>query len=61
MNKDIYEYRLTYIDGDKECTHIFSAFIDAPKLVDNLRHFLLASSWSENMVDKIFRGEYNEQ
>lgn len=48
-----YEYRLTYIDGDKERTHVFSAFIDGEGLKDNLRHFLLACEWSEAAVDRI--------
>ena len=60
MSKDTYEYRLTYIDGDKECTHQFSAFITGEELRDNLRRFLLAASWSEANVDKIL-GECEDE
>lgn len=55
-----YEYRLTYIDGDKERTHIFSAFIDSDELKNNLRHFLLACEWSKGGIDKILRLDDNE-
>lgn len=48
-----YEYKLTYIDGDKERTHIFSAFTTGEELRDNLRHFLLACEWSKDAVDRI--------
>lgn len=64
MNNEVeirgpYEYRLTYIDGDKERTHIFSAFVDGEEMRNNLRHFLLACEWSEKGVDKILgRGYY---
>ena len=61
MNKkDIYEYRLTYIDGDVEKTHIFSAFCTGEELRNNLRHFLLACEWHENAVDKILGGYEDE-
>lgn len=52
-----YEYRLTYIDGDKERTHIFSAFVDGDEMRDNLKHFLLACEWSNTAVDKILGGD----
>lgn len=55
-----YEYRLTYIDGDKERTHIFSAFVDRDEMKDNLRHFLLACEWSSTAVDKILGGGYDD-
>lgn len=55
-----YEYRLTYIDGDKERTHIFSAFVDGSEMRNNLRHFLLACEWSEGAVDKILGDGYGE-
>ena len=55
-----YEYRLTYIDGDKERTHIFSAFVDGDEMRDNLKHFLLACEWSNTSVDKILGGGYND-
>ena len=60
MSKDTYKYRLTYIDGDKEYTHVFSAYTTGKKLKENLRHFLLACSWSESAVDKILGGEDDE-
>ena len=52
-DKEPYEYRLTYINGDREVTHVFSAFINGEELRNNLRHFLLASSWSPASVDSI--------
>ena len=55
-----YEYRLTYIDGDIERTHIFSAFITGEELRDNLRHFLLACEWSKEAVDIILGGQADE-
>ena len=55
-----YEYRLTYIDGDKERTHIFSAWCNGDEMRDNLRHFLLACEWSEGAVDKILGDGYGE-
>ena len=61
MSKDTYEYRLTYIDGDKECTHVFSAFTTGEELRNNLRHFLLAASWSPEAVDNILGGSEDEQ
>lgn len=48
-----YEYRLTYIDGDREITHIFSAFITGNEMHNNLRQFLLAASWSPESIDSI--------
>ena len=61
MNKkDVYEYRLTYIDGDTERTHIFSAFTTGEELRNNLRHFLLACEWHKEVVDKILGGEEDE-
>ena len=50
-----YEYRLTYVDGDKERTHIFSAFVSGSEMISNLRHFLLACEWSENSINNILR------
>ena len=50
-----YEYRLTYVDGDKERTHIFSALIDGEEMKYNLRHFLLASEWSNASINNILR------
>ena len=50
-----YEYRLTYVDGDKERTHIFSAFVDGGEMKNNLRHFLLACEWSDTGVNNILR------
>lgn len=58
--KGPYEYRLTYIDGDKERTHIFSALIDVKELKDNLRHFLLACEWHPEAIDKIL-GESEDE
>ncbi len=55
-----YEYKLTYIDVDKERTHIFSAFVDGSEMRDNLRHFLLACEWSETAVDRILGDGYGE-
>lgn len=55
-----YEYRLTYVDGDKERTHIFSALIDAEEMRTNLRHFLLACEWSESSINNILRLDENE-
>jgi len=55
-----YEYRLTYIDEDKERTHIFSAFVNGEEMRDNLRHFLLACEWSESAVNKILGRGYDE-
>lgn len=60
MNNKTYEYRLTYIDGDKEITHSFSAFCNGQDMMDNLRHFLLACEWSETAVDKILGEGYGE-
>ena len=59
ITKDTYEYRLSYIDGDTERTHIFSAFVDGNEMRENLRRFLLACSWHEEAVDKIL-GEEDE-
>ena len=53
--KGPYEYRLTYVDGDKERTHIFSALIDAEEMRTNLRHFLLACEWSDASINNILR------
>ena len=58
--KDVYEYRLTYIDGETERTHIFSAFCTGEELRNNLRHFLLACEWHKEAVDKILGGEEDE-
>jgi hypothetical protein len=58
--KGPYEYRLTYVDGDKERTHIFSALVDIEEMKQNLRHFLLACEWSEAGVNKILRLDDNE-
>lgn len=55
-----YEYRLTYVDGDKERTHIFSALIDGEEMKHNLRHFLLACEWSNTSIDNILRLDDNE-
>lgn len=57
MTKQTYEYRLTYIDGDTERTHIFSAFCTGDEMRDNLRHFLLACEWTKSNVDKILGGD----
>ena len=54
------EYRLTYVDGDKERTHIFSAFTTGEELKNNLRHFLLACEWSESSVNDILRLDDDE-
>lgn len=58
--KGPYEYRLTYIDGDKERTHIFSALIDAEEIKNNLRHFLLACEWSNISINNILRLDEDE-
>ena len=58
--KGPYEYRLTYVDGDKERTHIFSAFVDAEEMKSNLRHFLLACEWSDASINNILRLNDNE-
>ena len=58
--KGPYEYRLTYVDGDKERTHIFSALIDAEEMRTNLRHFLLACEWSDASINNILRLNDNE-
>jgi hypothetical protein len=55
-----YEYRLTYIDGNTERTHIFSAFVNADEMKQNLRHFLLACEWSNIGVDNILRLDDDE-
>ena len=55
-----YEYRLTYVDGDKERTHIFSALIDVKEMKQNLRHFLLACEWSDTGVNNILRLDKDE-
>lgn len=55
-----YEYRLTYVDGDKERTHIFSALIDIEEMKQNLRHFLLACEWSESSINRILGGDEDE-
>ena len=55
-----YEYRLTYINGDKEVTHVFSALISGDELRSNLRHFLLACSWLPDSVDSILGGLEDE-
>lgn len=60
MDNKTYEYRLTYMDGDKECTHVFSAYIDVQQLKSNLRQFLLATGWSEEQVDNILGKEHDE-
>lgn len=48
-----YEYRLTYVAGDKERTHIFSAFCTGSEMRENLRHFLRAAEWSDGCIDKV--------
>lgn len=58
--KGPYEYRFTYVDGDKERTHIFSAFVDAEEMKSNLRHFLLACEWSDTGVNNILRLDEDE-
>lgn len=55
-----YEYRLTYLDGDIERTHIFSAFVTGDEMKENLRHFLLACEWHEEAVDKILGEGWDE-
>ena len=55
-----YEYRLTYVNGDKERTHIFSALIDIEEMKQNLRHFLLACEWSDTGVNNILRLDEDE-
>lgn len=60
QDKEPYEYRLTYIDGDYEVTHTFSAFCTGNEMRDNLRHFLRACSWSDNAVDLILNGGLEE-
>lgn len=55
-----YEYRLTYVDGDTERTHIFSAFCTGDEMRTNLRHFLLACEWSESNVNSILGDSNNE-
>lgn len=60
MTKQIYEYRLSYIDGDTERTHIFPAFCTGDEMRNNLRHFLLACEWTESNVDAILGGDDNE-
>lgn len=55
-----YEYRLTYVDGDKERTHIFSAFTTGEEIKQNLRHFLLACEWSESSINNILRLDDDE-
>ena len=55
-----YEYRLTYVDGDKERTHIFSAFVDGSQMKNNLRHFLLACEWSNTSINNILRSNDDE-
>ena len=65
MNNEViirgpYEYRLTYIDGDKERTHIFSAMISGDELKHNLRHFLLACEWSPSSVNEIIKDDEDE-
>lgn len=55
-----YEYRLTYVDGDREVTHIFSALIDVEEMKQNLRHFLLACEWSDAGVNNILRLDEDE-
>lgn len=58
--KGPYEYRFTYVDGDKERTHIFSALTTGEELKENLRHFLLACEWSENSINNILRLDDDE-
>ena len=55
-----YEYRLTYVDGDKERTHIFSALIDGEEMKQNLRHFLLACEWSDVSINNVLRLDNDE-
>lgn len=55
-----YEYRLTYVDGDTERTHVFSAFCTGSEMKENLRHFLLACEWSVAGVDNILGEEEDE-
>ena len=53
MSKDQYEYILTYIDGDKEVSHTFSAFCTGEEMRSHLRGFLAACSWLPESIDKI--------
>jgi len=55
-----YEYRLTYIDGDREVSHIFSALITGGEMKQNLRHFLLACEWSNTSINNILRLDNDE-
>ena len=55
-----YEYTLTYIEGNKEVTHIFPADIDGYELRENLIRFLKACSWDDKQIDIILGGSSNE-
>ncbi len=48
---DNYKYKLQYFDGNKIVTHKFSADITSDELADNLRDFLCACSWKEDIVE----------
>lgn len=59
MNKEEYKYKLSYIEGEKELTHIFSGYINASEMRDNLKDFLRACSWSEEGIKKILGEVYD--
>lgn len=48
-----YEYRLTYIDGEHEITHVFSGFVNGKEMQDYLKDFLLACSWTPESANLI--------
>lgn len=48
---DNYKYKLQYFSGDKTVTHEFNADITSDKITDNLRDFLCACSWKEDIVE----------
>ncbi len=48
---DNYKYKLQYFDGNKTVTHEFSADITSATIAENLRDFLCACSWKEDIVE----------
>lgn len=52
MTEDKYFYELKYVSGDTEIIHKFNAAVDSTQLVDNIKYFLLACSWTPQTIDE---------
>ena len=54
--KDYY-YELKHINGDEILMYKFPADIDVYALQAYLRDFLRGCSWTDKVLDKLFRGD----